>query len=383
MDWFFNNIEVMIGLALGVLMSIVYVLSGWNSDLKDAPMESNPRIKNMIWVLGVFISILMLDLSKAFNSIATVDKTKLDFNAKSLEFTYVFTFAFFTIIVLLSMAIIQGYRYRSKSSYNNTLGCYSFWDAFSDYLHYGSRFVEKKFDELLSETKDKATKESANRRANLTGFTTLVNITLKALDKRDLLADAINALCNDAMNVYISALRDKDTNVSFKLMKSVNYEDAGLFDPNRILCKAELDKSNVNIGKLLVAIAQTGDSNSRYFLPVPDFEENFNYSIPGAGQSFATEKPVIISTGQPDIDPTLPDQWRNAIIDYYKHRNYSTVLCIPVKDTSFHCCGVLVILCDWHKVSLPSAPSETLINEVVEAIIPVAQLLGALLPKLS
>ena len=359
-------------LVFGMIVGVLFVIDGWRGSPKTRDFRASPRIRAFTWVIGGFISTLVLDIKK-FGVNLPDDKV-------GILGEYLFGFAIavgLTLLVTIAILVVQAIwsQPQRKRTLSNITG-FPFLPILH-FLHYGfDRFCEVRDAGL----EQQELSESEAHRQYLTTYSGELAAAIATVNHfRETGGDA-DTVARLILR-SIAQLTEKQLHLSARL--NVNYMRAyeAQSCPDGIKEKSRFVYGNTARYSHYLALVQYANDLERevFALPVEpvDGSGKIGCLLPGAPVAFRTNQMVYVEdTARMEYPASLERTIVQSLKIYFEGKKFKSFLSIPILGRDGMPVGVLNIDSN-QKGAFGKSEEER--ESIAITVLPFCALLGAII----
>jgi hypothetical protein len=311
-------------LCIGLFMGMVFVFSGWRGSTKGVEFKNDPRVKGILWALGVFFATLMADWNGILGQ-GTIDPARL-LDIYGIPFCLVAAFG-----VLAIAGGIFIWHARLKRSHPEDYPDEPFGAAL-DFLYYGYQYYKDEQERLLDKRRQDRFSDFqttvASSSTSLAAMVLAVGHYLKQ-PTTELQHNLTEQLLSYMCLVVQSATGKRPLNASLMIAVARAQASEGDWTSTKYIYG-----DRKRFGYLLILKGYADPSGQEQFaLPVEDSQTNqdwLDWMLPGAPEAFLRQTPLVVRTTKLDFAKEIPDNIRESIAKYFKGKQFKSFACLVV-----------------------------------------------------
>jgi hypothetical protein len=306
--------------AIGLVLGVLYALSGFADAGKTDDLSKNQRVKNLLWLLGGAGAVLLGDWSLLSPAEITPQERA------ALVSTYAFCAVSAAVggIVLIAVVIALTIRDRGtrKPQFKGRVG-----ELVLDYITYGYRYFRTQLENLDKEVSVSA--DAAQSMSEL-GKAVATVMTTTALDRmlsdqrqRETFIDQVLDAMEQTVKLFASGVHNLELQTNY--MVRVTAGDLGQVQP--LFVDEPLDNYD---GFLILRRYRTGMKNLTC-LPL-ETAARAKHVLPGAPTSVAKQSSCQINPRKLSFESAVPVPLQKQVKDFFRDANYASVLSVPSNE---------------------------------------------------
>lgn len=350
--------------AIGIVLGLLYAASGFTDPGKTDDLAKNPRVRNLLWLLGGALTVLLTDW-KLFSSAAITPEQRA---------TFVATYAIFALsaavggvaVIAALIALSLNARARRNIAFRDRIA-----ELVLEYVQYGYRSYRTRFDRLEAVREPAHPAQAASQIGQILATLMVTTALERSRDDAQLRDDTIDKVL-EGIESMVRLFAPGADGLHLRTNYMARVSEAGLQGARPLFVDGPLS----DYAGFLVLRRYKDGRQADVCLPFEPTPRERRV-LPGAPASVTSKAACRINVAAPEFRPGVPPALRADVKHFFKDVPYVSVLSAPLiweRDV------VGVVNVESSHVDLVDQGAD-MVERIAEALGPFCMILGELVHR--